>query len=84
MNTSADTAQEKAYQQAHDKFSLPPEERADYIRDNLQHFSTEELQELIDAMRASKAGDKHAIRRLTERKGRELAKLKKQAKGGAK
>lgn len=68
-----------AYQEAHERFSLPPEERAKYIRDNIHLLSKEDLQELVNAVKATHAGDKGAIRRLADRKGRELEELKKQA-----
>lgn len=73
------TEQDKAYQRAHERFSLPPEERANYIRDNLHLLKTEDLKELADAVQASQNGDKGAIKRLTEKKRAELEELKKLA-----
>lgn len=73
------TEQDKAYQKAHERFSLPPEERAEYIRQNIHLLQPEDLRELADAVRASRSGDKGAIKRLADKKREELEELRKQA-----
>ncbi|MGB1258149.1 MAG: hypothetical protein ACPG51_19915 [Thiolinea sp.] len=70
------TAQD-ALNAAHSQFSHTPEQRREYINANIHHLSTDELKELVTAMKASKAGDKGAIKRLVDRKGCELAELEK-------
>lgn len=69
------TSEQAAYNAAHSKFSRTPEEQRRYITDNLHLLSDQDVIQLLNAMRASKRGDKAAIRRLVERKEQELKEL---------
>ncbi len=69
------TSKQAALDTAHERFSPAPEERSQYIRDNLHLLNSEGLRELVDAMKAVKAGDKQAIRRLADKLKEETEQL---------
>ncbi len=69
------TPEQAALDAAHKRFSPAPEERSQYIRDNLHLLNSEGLRELVDAMKAVKAGDKQAIRRLADKLKEETEQL---------
>lgn len=69
------TPEQAALDAAHERFSPTPEERSQYIRDNLHLFNSEDFRELVDAMKAVKAGDKQAIRRLADKLKEETEQL---------
>lgn len=70
------TAKQDALNAAHSKNERTPEQQRAYIAENAHLLKADDLKELVDAMQASKAGDKGALKRLVKAKQDELSELK--------
>lgn len=70
------TPEQEALSNAHSKYGRTPEQQRAYIAENVHLLKADDLKELVDAMQASKAGDKGALKRLVKAKQDELSELK--------